>query len=345
MTGGRTGRGPQQTKLDKFTRQKDTLSGSLPDAHESQQSLADTAAVEPSLADIMTAIQGIQVTLEGKMDSISTEVNLLRADFGKMKERIKDNQGAVTMLQSENKDLKSQVMELQKTTDKIVDKLDEYEGRMRRNNIRITGVPEKMEGPTVDLFVEELVSKRLKARGLSKYFSVERAHRVPGGRPRPGAPPRTIIARIFNFRDRDVILQEARKNPPVRIDNATISFFPDFTLRVQNQRRDFLAVKKRMRDQGLKYSMLFPARLRVVTNNRTLFFDAPEEAWDWMDRRESQEAGRGDSVRKQQQSSPDKSKTDPDKGETARCPSPPVGSTETPEAAPGERLDWFDGVG
>ena len=330
-------------KLDKFTRPKEADKGSLPSVQDDQQSLA--SATEPSLTDIMAAIQGIQVTLEGKMDAISTEVTLLRADFGKMKERIKDNQGAVSTLQSENKELKSQMRELMKTTDKIVDKLDEYEGRMRRNNVRITGVPEKMEGPTVDLFVEDLVSKGLKVKGLSNYFSVERAHRVPGGRPRPGAPPRTIIARIFNFRDRDAILQEARKQPPVKIDNASISFFPDFTLRVQKQRRDFLAVKKRMRDQGLKYSMLFPARLRVITNNKTLFFDAPEEAWDWMERRESQRTGRGDSPKKKRQPSPEKSASDPEKRDSEGGHSSPGRPPEVQEIALEQRLDWFDNVG
>ena len=248
-------------------------------------------------------------------------------------------------MQLENKELKSQVLELQRMTGNIAEKMDDYEGRLRRNNIRITGVPEKAEGPAVDLFVEDLVTKRLGAGGLSRYFSVERAHRVPGGRPRPGAPPRTIIARIFNFRDRDVILQEARKNPPVKIDNATISFFPDFTLRIQAQRREFLAVKKRMRCRGLKYSMLFPSRLRVAVNNKTFFFDTPEEAWDWLDEREGQETEREDRSKIKRQPGPDRLNPTPVKRVTLEPSTVPPGFPDPPDTIQEERLDWFDGVG
>ena len=211
MTGGRTGRAAQQTKLDKYTKPKKNLVDPPMEVAVSQTGPGQGVSGDPSLADIMTAIRGIQETLEIKMDSISTEVNLLRADFGRMKDRVKDNQGVVASLQSENKDLRRQVQELQRTSDRVAEKMDYIEGRARRNNIRITGVPERAEGPAADLLVEDLVLKGLKARGLSKYFSVERAHRIPGGRPRPGAPPRTIIARIFNFQDRDIIRSEERR--------------------------------------------------------------------------------------------------------------------------------------
>ena len=109
--------------------------------------------------------------------------------------------------------------------------------------------------------MEDLILKGLPPHRLSTHFSVERAHRVQGGRPKPGGPPRTIVARIFNFRDPDLILQKARIAPAVKCDNATVRFFPDFTMQVQQQRRSFFEIKKRLREQGYKYAMLFPAKL------------------------------------------------------------------------------------
>lgn len=47
--------------------------------------------------------------------------------------------------------------------------------------------------------------------------------------PKLGAPPETIINRIFNYRDHNAILQAARVHVDLHIDNTTIKFFPDFT--------------------------------------------------------------------------------------------------------------------
>ena len=237
--------------------------------------------------DVMAALQGIQGTMDNKMDKITSEVSLLRADFRKMNDTIKDNKEAISSLQSENKALKGQVQKLTEFAHMAADKLEDIEGRSRRNNVRIIGIPEKLEGPSVELYVENLILEELKPKGLSKHFTIERAHRIPGGKPKPGTPPRTIIARVFNYRDRDTILQEARKAKPVRIENNEVGFFPDFTLQVQRRRREFYDIKRRLREQNLKYAMLFPARLRVEADGKTHFFTSPEEAWEWSETRET----------------------------------------------------------
>ena len=186
--------------------------------------------------------------------------------------------------------------------------------------------------------------KGLKARGLSKYFSVERAHRVPGGRPRPGEPPRTIIARIFNFRDRDVILQEARKAPAVKVDNATVNFFPDFTLQVQKQRRDFFQVKRLLREQGLKYAMLFPAKLRVAAGDKTNFFATPEEAWDWVKSRSTMDNKNTRLGRLRWSNNPAQNSEETGTVLPSMERPMPARSRRSSGGAGGEIIDWFDGV-
>ena len=168
----------------------------------------------------------------------------------------------------------------------MVGQLDDYEWRSHRNNVRILGVPEKSEGPSADIFVEELITKGLQPRGLSKFFGVERAHRIPGKPSAIGAPPRTIIVRIFNFRDQDVVLQAARVAPSVKYQNSTITFFPDFTLSVQRQRRSFLTLKKALRTHNIRYSMLFPAKVRVEAEGKTHFFTEPDDGWSWLESRD-----------------------------------------------------------
>ena len=287
MATSRPSRAPHQSKLDKFTRPKEVEGEKRDSISERKTEVTENATPQPSLAEIMAAIQGVQGALEAKIDTMAVDVNLLRTDLRNIREKVVGSEVAITDLQKENIELKTRVRALEKTSKEHSVKLEDLEGRSRRNNIRVTGVPERAEGSAPELFVEKLVQEGLCPHGLSANFIVERAHRVPGGRPRPGAPPRTIIARIHNYRDRDVILQEARVAPQVKCDNAIIRFFPDFTFQVQQQRRNFLEVKKRLREDGYKYAMMFPAKLRVEGGGRVLFFFKPEAVWDWLDEQKS----------------------------------------------------------
>lgn len=68
--------------------------------------------------------------------------------------------------------LQQQVAQVQKQQEKMGELLDDYEGRARRNNIRILGVPERLEEPSVNLFIEDLILKTLQPKRLSSYFSI-----------------------------------------------------------------------------------------------------------------------------------------------------------------------------
>lgn len=84
-----------------------------------------------------------------------------------------------------------------------------------------------------------------------------------------------------------MILLNARMKPAaLKIDNAKISLFPDFSDDLQKQRAKFTDVKRRLRDLDLKYAMLYPARLKVEVLGSVQFFDTPSAAAQWLDREE-----------------------------------------------------------
>ena len=93
---------------------------------------------------------------------------------------------------------------------------------------------------------------------MSPLFAIERAHRalMP---PPVGAPPRVIIAKILNYRDRDTILKVAREKGPLKFENHTIAIYPDYTRRVQEARKSFLSVKQKLKAMDIKYMLLYPA--------------------------------------------------------------------------------------
>lgn len=245
-------------KLAKFAHSESDAAEGKQDELEAKQ---QTDKGAPTLEDVMEAIQGVHTAPEHKIDTVSTEVTLICADLRNMGDRVKVTEESVSTLQHSASMLETSVRRLQAQAADLEAKLEDYEGHVRRNNVQILGVPERAEGQGADLFVEDLIQNHLQPRTLSKYFSVERAHRVPGGPSKPGAPPRPILARIFNFRDRDIVLQTARAAPPLKFENSTITFFPDFTYKVQQKHRSFLEVKRALRGHNLKYAMLFSAKL------------------------------------------------------------------------------------
>lgn len=89
----------------------------------------------------------------------------------------------------------------------------------------------------MELFLEDWILNTLCPKKLSSFFTTERAHRALAPTPRPGAPPHAIIARLFNFRDQDAILQRARAHGAPKFKGQAIMIFPDFTRKVQESRR------------------------------------------------------------------------------------------------------------
>ena len=81
-----------------------------------------------------------------------------------------------------------------------------------------------------------------------------------------------MIARILHFRDRENILRAARTIGDLQFNGNRISIYPDFSAATQKQRASFLHVKKRLRDLHMAYSMMYPAKLRVV--GRAKFFSS-----------------------------------------------------------------------
>lgn len=132
-------------------------------------------------------------------------------------------------------------------------------------------MPEGAEGKNPTVFVEELLRGLLPAAQFSPYFTVERAHRVPPVPGPPGSNPRTLIFWLPNFRDWD------------EYQNANLMFFPDFSLETQKLRRSFDQVKVGLPARNIKYSILFPAKLRVQDGQTVKFFTAPRDAAAWLE--------------------------------------------------------------
>lgn len=247
-----------------------------------------TEPMGPGTADtdrIMMAIASCQSALTSKIDDLQTDINRLRYDIDTVKDRTSEIERRVGAVEDTTNTIENSVHVLKQQIKVLEARAEDAENRNRRNNIRILGLPERAEGPNPELFAEQLIRTLLSPITLSSCFIIERAHRIPTRALPPGAPVRPFIIKVLNYRDRDTILAAARKKGTVTYENARLSFYPDFTADVQKKRRQFTSVRSRLRELGLKYAMLYPTKLRVQVRDRAWFFNTPEEASEWLDRR------------------------------------------------------------
>uniref|UniRef100_H3APF8 L1 transposable element RRM domain-containing protein n=1 Tax=Latimeria chalumnae TaxID=7897 RepID=H3APF8_LATCH len=158
-----------------------------------------------------------------------------------------------------------------------VNRIDDLENRSRRNNIRIVGFPEGVEGGNPRKFLQAVIPELL---GLDKEvpLEIERAHRALGPRPAPSQRSRAFIIKLLRFPTRERILGAARVKGHVMWENQRISFFPDWSRDLQLKRQLFWEIRKILRDRKIKFGLFYPAVLKITHNGETLAFTDPGEA-------------------------------------------------------------------
>ena len=92
----------------------------------------------------------------------------------------------------QTKDMQSQVLELHKRVGFLEYTAEDAEGRARRNNLRIVGLPETVGGPNLVEYLEDWLRTAVATEGLSAHYALERAHRVPAHPPRPGQDRKSV---------------------------------------------------------------------------------------------------------------------------------------------------------
>lgn len=227
-------------------------------------------------------ISDCKSTLTGKIEEVKIDVSLIRQDLQRLRDRVTEMETRISRVEDE---VQVTTERLQHQLAMILAKQDDMENRLRRCNLRFVGIPEGLEGSDPPSFLENLLVTTFGRAEFSTMFVVERAHRLAAKPPPQGAPPRTFIAKMLNFRDRDTVLRLTRLKGNLPFKNSEIKVFPDFSAEVQKKRAHFTEAKRQLSIHHYSYAMLFPARLQVVGEDRVHFFDSPEAVFAWLESR------------------------------------------------------------
>lgn len=161
-------------------------------------------------------------------------------------------------------------------------KLIDQEGRARRDNIRIYGIPEDAEGDNVSLFLENLLKESLGFPPGTE-LKIERAHRAPVPKPTdPQMKPRSIIAKLASYKVKEEVIRKAWQKREVFYNNTRFYVDHDYPSVILKRRVEYAEAKKILKERKIKFQTPYPARLRVFYNDGTRLYQSATEATEDM---------------------------------------------------------------
>jgi len=222
---------------------------------------ASMAALAKLLAEHKTALsaefKSALTSLETKLDGVQAAIS----DHGQRLTSLEDNANQIS---DRFEEVEAKYTALEDNFAKLKAKTIDLESRSRRNNIRIAGVPESVEGTQPTTFLSKLLLEVFGDEVLSSPPEFDRAHialtaKLPSGK------PRLVIARIHNYRVKERIVQEARKRRgKLHYQGNPVAIFEDYCPEIMEQRTAYQEVMSALYQRGFKPSLLYPAKLRIT---------------------------------------------------------------------------------
>ncbi len=220
--------------------------------------------------------------LRADIQATNNSVKELRVEPEALASATKQTRDRVDSIQAAAREDRRTVTDLRNQLERLTEKMTDIEDRSRRNNVRLVGLPEGMEGSDVAGFLRVNLSKwipSLKGRNIE----IDRAHCVYDGR-KNSDRPRTLIFRVLRWHDRSEILKGARQAYPVECaqDNATLLFFPDFSPVTAAKRKSSVPVLRSMTALGLQPFLAYPAVIKLRHGGEQRSFDSLRKAEDFV---------------------------------------------------------------
>lgn len=189
-----------------------------------------TITADPAVAQtaLLAEIRAGFKSLDGRFDTLDKRLDAMGAKLETHERRLDTVEGRTSDLEDGATQSLKRLERVEKILKDVAIKNKDLEARSRRDNLRILGIPESTNKGRMDIFVETMLIDIFGKEAFTVGFVVERAHRSLGPRPNPGCPPRPIIGRIMNYRDRDTALCLSRECGTLSWQGSMVAIYPDF---------------------------------------------------------------------------------------------------------------------
>ena len=189
------------------------------DDHESYVLLATVKAMLAiQESTIISMFDSTIKTLNSQIDILNSKVTNLKASLEFSQKEVAD----LKQLAPKVNGLQCEMDAMKVTSNQQENKLEYIENQSRRNNIRVSGIPETLDETWEQ--AEEKVKDAIKS-SLDIEIDIERAHRVErraksknsGGQDHQPPKPRTIVCKLGDWKQREQVLREARVEKPAGV--------------------------------------------------------------------------------------------------------------------------------
>jgi len=201
-------------------------------------------------------------------EEINQKFNFIGKDLQEITDRMGEAEQRVAVVEEQNaaiSELLSHTLEIQQS---MQTQLTDLEARSRRNNIRIHGIPEGSEGEDIQDYVEKFIRSEL---SLSEpRLGIQRCHRSLGSKPPQGSSPRSIVIYFQEYKIKEMVLRAAWKKRETTVEGKRVFFEQDFPTEIPKKRRAYADIRKTLKENGLRFQTLYPAKLKVFFSTSPL---------------------------------------------------------------------------
>ena len=188
---------------------------------------------------------------------------------------ISEAQGRIAEVEEWKMEASTALSEMMGQTRRMQEKITDLEGRSRRNNIRIFGLPEDTEGSSAAIYLEQLLKAELELPEGTN-LQIQRAHRALAQKPTPNAAPRSIIANFLQFETKEMILKRAWQKK-LQVGGKQIFFDHDYPTEIVQKRKAYAGIKRALKEKGICFQTPL-AKMRIHWNNGVKMYDSAIEA-------------------------------------------------------------------
>lgn len=240
----------------------------------------------PQLSQATATAQEVTRTLMPLLDARFTE---LKTAITLATKQIQSNTNRIIELEQRQSTSEDSIATQQTTIQNqqtmiqtLQDKLDDLENRSRRNNLRFIGIPESIPPQDLIAMLQQWLPEALQLKKPHDRPIIERAHRLGPESANIHTRPRQTIAKFLNFLDKEAILQAFRKNRQLTFRGQRILIFQDYSAQLSAKRREFTPICKVLSTHRIKFTLLYPAKLKITHNGTIEIFDNTQQAKDFL---------------------------------------------------------------
>ncbi|XP_072362954.1 uncharacterized protein [Scyliorhinus torazame] len=220
----------------------------------------------------------LSVLVEEAVSPVRTEVASAVVEVREQGEALKEVEE--TLLQHGDQ-LASMGKEIRKVMDINKDlrgKMEDLEKRSRRQNVRIVGLPEGVEGPKPTEYFAAMLAKLLGEGEDPSRYELDWAHRSWRPVPKTSEPPRVVTLCFRRYSVKEKVLCWAKHRRVVQWAGAGIRVYQDFTVELARRRAAFNRGKRALYISKVQCRIAYPAKLRVTYKLRDFYFGTAEAA-------------------------------------------------------------------